>query len=241
MAGEPPVIDKLVLGARDGDVGVLTITFNRPDRLNAFTADGYREFAALLTEGVADPAVRVILVTGAGRAFCSGVDRAALEAGVAAAPALRVGFDELIPALATCPKPLIAAVHGYAVGFGFTMLLHFDFVLVADDARMRAPFVELGVIPEAASSVLLPERIGPQAAAWYLMTGEWIDAADAVRLGIAWRRCGSADDTRAEAVALARRLAAQPPEPVQAAKRLLVEGRRAAVLAAFAREQHPDE
>jgi enoyl-CoA hydratase/carnithine racemase len=112
---------------------------------------------------------------------------------------------------------------------------------VADDTRLRAPFVELGVIPEAASSVLLPERIGYQAAAWYLMTGEWIDAAEAVRLGIAWRACGSPADTLAEAGAVARRLAAQPPEPVQAAKRLLVEGRRDAVLAAFAREQVPGE
>ena len=119
------------------------------------------------------------------------------------------------------------------------MLLHFDLVLVAADARLRAPFVELGVTPEAASSALLPERIGWQPAAWYLMSGEWIDAAEAVRLGIAWRECGSPDDTLAEATAVARRLATGNPAAVQAAKRLLVEGRRDAVLAAFAREQNP--
>jgi len=231
-----------VLGARDdNDDGVLSITFNRPARLNAFTVTGYREFTQLLADGVADPAVHVILVTGAGRAFSSGVDLAALEAGPASLRELAVAFGDLVPALATCPKPLVAAVHGYAVGFGFTMLLHFDLVLVADDARLRAPFVELGVIPEAASSVLLPERIGYQAAAWYLMSGEWIDAAEAVRLGIALRACGSPEETLAAAGAVARRLAAQPPEPVQAAKRLLVEGRRDTVLAAFAREQGPGE
>jgi enoyl-CoA hydratase/carnithine racemase len=229
-----------ILGARDGD-GVLTITLNRPARLNAFTATGYREFAQLLADGVADPDVHVIVVTGAGRAFSSGVDVAALQGGPASHRELRAGFDEMVPALATCPKPLVAAVHGYAVGFGFTMLLHFDLVFVADDTRLRAPFVELGVIPEAASSVLLPERIGYQAAAWYLMSGDWIDAAEAVRLGIAWRACGTPDETLAAAGAVARRLAAQPPEPVQAAKRLLVEGRRDIVLAAFAREQGPGE
>ncbi|HZP30223.1 MAG TPA: enoyl-CoA hydratase/isomerase family protein [Acidimicrobiia bacterium] len=221
-----------------GDDGVLTVTFNRPDRLNAFTHAGYRQFLALLAHAASDPAVHVVLVRGAGRAFSSGVDVTALERkDRETLLELSHAFGELVPTLTTFPKPLVAAVHGYAVGFGCTMLLHFDLVLVADDARLRMPFVELGVTPEAASSVLLPDRIGWQPAAWHLLSGEWIDAPTAVQLGIAWRACGSPAATLAEARAIARRLADGDPAATQAAKRLLVEGRREAVLRAFAREQ----
>jgi enoyl-CoA hydratase/carnithine racemase len=230
-----PVVGQL------GDDHVLTVTLNRPDRLNAFTVDGYRHLTHLLAEAAADPAVHVVLVHGAGRAFSTGVDVAAAfgEGSEERRLELADAFGELVPALTTFPKPLIAAVHGYAVGFGCTMLFHFDLVLVAEDARLRTPFVELGVAPEAASSVLFPERAGWQAAAWYLLSGEWIDAPTAVRLGIAWRECGSPEATLGEARAVAARLAAGNPAATGAAKRLLVEGRRDPVLRAFAREQNP--
>jgi enoyl-CoA hydratase/carnithine racemase len=234
-------VDGHVVGALTDD-GVLTITLNRPDRLNSFTETGYRELIALLADAAVNPAVHVVLVHGAGRAFSSGVDVSAAfgDRDPATIDALADAFSELVPMLATFPKPLVAAVHGYAVGFGCTMLLHFDLVLVAHDARLRTPFVELGVSPEAASSVLLPERIGWQPAAWYLMSGEWIDAPTAVQLGIAWRECGSPDETLAEARAVAQRLATGNPDAVQSAKRLLVAGRRDAVLTAFARELNRD-
>jgi enoyl-CoA hydratase/carnithine racemase len=242
VAGDDPTTpdDAEVLGEL-GDDHVLTVTLNRPDRLNAFTVTGYHRLTHLLADAAADPAVHVVVVRGAGRAFSTGVDVAAAfgEGSEERRLELADAFGELVPALATFPKPMVAAVHGYAVGFGCTMLLHFDLVLVAADARLRLPFVELGVAPEAASSVLLPERIGWQPAAWYLMSGEWIDAPTAVRLGIAWRECGSPDQTLAEAVAVARRLAEGDPNATSAAKRLLVEGRRDPVLRAFAREQNP--
>jgi enoyl-CoA hydratase/carnithine racemase len=232
--------EQLVVGEL-GDDHVLTVTLNRPERLNAFTVAGYRQLTRLLAEAATDPAVHVVLVYGAGRAFSTGVDVSAAfgEGSEERRAELADAFAELVPALTTFPKPLLAAVHGYAVGFGCTMLLHFDLVLVAEDARLRMPFVELGVGPEAASSVLLPERVGWPDAAWYLLSGEWIDAPTAVRLGIAWRECGSPEATLDEARSVAARLAAGNPDATSAAKRLLVEGRRDPVLRALAREQNP--
>jgi enoyl-CoA hydratase/carnithine racemase len=240
MAPEEKPEERLVVGEL-GDDHVLDVTLNRPERLNSFTVAGYRQLTQLLAEAAADPAVHVVLVHGAGRAFSTGVDVAAAfgEGSEERRRELADAFGELVPALTTFPKPLLAAVHGYAVGFGCTMLLHFDLVLVADDARLRMPFVELGVGPEAASSVLLPERAGWQAAAWYLLSGEWIDGPTAVQLGIAWRECGSPEATLDEAHSVAARLAAGNPAATSAAKRLLVEGRRDPVLRAFAREQNP--
>ncbi|MCU1459652.1 MAG: enoyl-CoA hydratase/isomerase family protein [Actinomycetia bacterium] len=217
--------------------GVSRITFNRPERRNAFTAAGYRRFAALLRAAAADPGVAVVVVNGAGAAFCSGVDRAALADLQAGGSSEELGgtFVELLEALATFPKPLIGAVHGYAIGFGMTMLLHFDLVLVESGTRMRLPFVELGVAPEAGSSYLLPARVGAQTAAWLLMSGDWVDAPTAVELGLAWREYPA--PVLEQGLAVARQLASGSPAALEAAKRLLVAGRLEPVLAAFDRER----
>ncbi len=134
-------------------------------------------------------------------------------------------------------KPLVAAVQGPAVGFGATLLLHCDLVLVANDARLRFPFTFLQTSPEAASSVLLPLLAGPQRAAELLFTSRWVDSAEAVDLGLALRRCPP-DRLGAEAITLADAVAAQPPVAVAAAKRLLRSGRADAVRAALARERN---
>jgi enoyl-CoA hydratase/carnithine racemase len=125
---------------------------------------------------------------------------------------------------ATFPKPLIAAVNGLAVGIGCTILAHCDIVLVADSARLRAPFVSLGVVPEAASSRLLPERMGWQAAAELLFTAQWLDADAAVDTGIARRKVAH-ERLLDEALDLARRIAAMPITSLVETKKLLLDAR----------------
>jgi len=229
-----PRRDALVLVS--DHAAVRTLTLNRPSRLNAFTADSYRSLARLLVEADGDALIRVVLLRGAGRAFSSGVDLHALHERPEAGGELGETFDELLDVLVSLQKPLVGAVHGAAVGFGATILLHCDLVLVADDARLRFPFTSLHTAPEAGSSLLLPSLAGPQRAAELLFTSRWIDAPDAVEAGIALRRCAP-ERLAAEAMELATTVAAQPPDAVAAAKRLLRAGRSDAVRAAMDRER----
>ena len=230
--------DQLVL-ADDADT-VRTLTLNRPSRLNAFTADSYRLLAARLGEADGDTRVHVVVLRGAGRAFCSGVDVELLGADERIPQRGGPGdlleeFQRLMDALTTLTKPLVAAVNGPAVGIGATILLHCDVVLVADGARLRFPFTSLRTAPEAGSSWLLREAVGPQRAAELLYTARWVEADEAVALGLAVRRCPP-ESLGDEAQALALTMAAQPPAAVAAAKRLLRAGRADAVKAAVERE-----
>jgi enoyl-CoA hydratase/carnithine racemase len=215
---------------------VRVLTLNQPDRLNAFTPSSYRLLASLLAEAGADDDVAVVLLTGAGRAFCSGVDLVTLAESADAATEFGSTFDVLLDSLIEFPKPLVAAVHGVAVGIGFTMLLHCDVVLVADDARLRAPFTALGTSPEAGSSWLLPEAVGAQRAAELILTARWFEAAEAVEWGLAAQSC-TPDSLWDIANELTREIAAHAPAATQAAKRLLREGRTEPVRAALARER----
>lgn len=224
--------DQLVLQEDDGPVRVLSL--NRPTRLNSFTAASYRRLTELLNTAAAAPDVLVVILRGQGRAFCSGVDLEEISG--EGGRELGATFDALIDALVGFGKPLVAAVHGPAVGFGATILLHCDAVLVADDARLRFPFTSLGTAPEAGSSVLLPAAVGPQRAAELVFTSRWIEAPDAVRYGLALSCCPR-DQLDAEAGALAARIAQQPSAAVAAAKRLLRSSREEIVRAASARER----
>jgi enoyl-CoA hydratase/carnithine racemase len=231
---DSPLSDRLVLAE---DVGaVRTLTFNRPTRLNAFTSASYRRLTTLLREAAGDADVRVVLLRGEGRAFSSGVDLEELSGGPDGSLALRDSFDQLIDALVDYPKPLIAAVHGPAVGFGATVLLHCDLVLVADDARLRFPFTSLGTAPEAGSSALLPAAIGPQRAAELLFTSRWMGAIEAVDIGLALA-CYPREHVHGEARALAQRIAHQPAAAVESVKRLLRSGRAEMIRDASARER----
>jgi enoyl-CoA hydratase/carnithine racemase len=227
--------DQLVLVGDDG--AVRTLTLNRPSRLNAFTADSYRVLAEQLGRAERDEGVHVIVLRGAGRAFCSGVDLDVVSVGPQEATALRQAFERLVDALTSLTTPLIAAVHGPAVGIGATILLHCDVVLVADNARLRFPFTSLRTTPEAGSSLLLPAVVGPQRAAELLYTTRWVDAAEAVAIGLAWRCCAT-DRLEDETKDLAVTIAAQPRAAVAAAKRLLRAGRADAVEDAVGRELH---
>jgi enoyl-CoA hydratase/carnithine racemase len=181
------VADNKVLRV-DDDGPVRLLTLDRPEARNAFNKALYDAVRLTLDEAAADDTTSVCVITGAGDIFSAGQDLKAL-AGFKDNPEEAHGFDPFARALAAFDKPLIAAVNGAAVGVGTTMLLHCDVVLVSDTARFKLPFAGLGLIPEAASSLLLPAAIGPQAANYLLLTGDWMDAEAAVTRGLAWQRC----------------------------------------------------
>ncbi|MCL4683887.1 enoyl-CoA hydratase/isomerase family protein [Myxococcota bacterium] len=213
--------------------GVLTLTWNRPQRKNAFNEQLWRETRDALREARADDRVRTVIVTGAGEAFSAGQDLGEM----AAPPRTPDGpaFPSFLDELVSFDKPLLAAVNGVGVGIGLTMLLHCDIVWIASEARLRAPFVTLGVVPEAASSYLLPLQLGHQHAAELLYTAEWLDAEACRELGIASRILPR---TRLlpELQALATRIAAQPLGALRHTKRLLLAVRADGIGAARARE-----
>jgi enoyl-CoA hydratase/carnithine racemase len=216
---------------------VRVLTLDRPDALNAFDNPLYRAASEALRDASADRGVACVIVTGAGRAFSAGQDLAEMRTiDPAGGEAEEHGFATFFRALSTFDKPLLAAVNGVGVGIGLTLLLHADLVIMADHARVRAPFTALGVVPEAASSLLLPLRVGDQHAAHALFTSSWIDAEAALATGLAWRvvPAGELLDT---ALAVGAEIAAMPISSLVATKRLLLAARADAVAAANRREQ----
>jgi len=218
---------------------VRLLTFDRPDKRNAFDTVLYRAVAAALDEARADDSIHVVVVTGSGTSFSAGQDldeMATLATAVDTGEAAESGFPALLDALQAFDKPLVAAVNGVAVGVGFTMLPHCDLVLASTDARFRAPFAPMGVPPEAASSYLFPLRMGWQQAAHVLLTGEWLDAAAAQRAGIVWRIVPG-DGLVTEALAEATTIAQSPLSALRAIKGAMLAGQADAVSAARAREE----
>jgi enoyl-CoA hydratase/carnithine racemase len=198
--------------------GICELRFDRPEKRNAITHRMYQALAAGLHAARVDEAVRVVLLSGAGASFCAGNDLNDFVSGppfTSAHPVM-----DVLRTLATFDKPLVAAVHGPTVGIGVTLLLHCDLVVAAQGTQLIMPFVALGLVPEAGSSLLLPQLVGQQRAAELLLLGEPLDAAAAARLGLVNRVVG-ADKLLDEARALARRLAGQPPEALRATRRLL--------------------
>lgn len=219
-----------LLVADDGRVR--TITLHRPERFNAFTAEAYDTLADALLTADSSEGVHAIVLTGAGPGFCSGVDLDALRSGDMAA--FGRTFQRLLDALIDLRTPLVAAVHGPAVGFGATILLHCDVVVVADDARIRFPFTQLGTAPEAGSSLLLAAAIGAQRASEILLTSRWVSGAEAAAIGLATQSL-PADAVLERALAIATSISEQHLDAVIAAKQLLRAG-AADVRAAIARE-----
>lgn len=211
---------------------VRTIRWNRPDALNALSLelwDGTRD----ALRSAADDGVGCVLVTGTGRAFTVGQDLAEMTDPRHGDPSR--GFRGLMAALQGLDVPLVAAVNGLAVGFGTTFLPWCDVVVAASSARFRVPFVSLGVTTEAASSVTLPAVMGAERAARFVLTGQWLSAAEAAAAGLVGEVVE--DDALLEvAGAMAGRIAAQPPNALRATTRLLHAGRDAAWGAAMARE-----
>ncbi len=214
------------------DDGVRLVTWTRPDALNAMSIEMWNGTRDALDSAV-DDGIRCIVLTGEGRAFTVGQDLGEFGDPRHAEP--DGGFRGLMRALTEVQVPLVAAANGMGVGFGLTVLPWCEIVLVGPDARFKATFVGLGVTTEAAASVTLAEAMGPQAAAWYLLTGDWISAEDAVRHGLALRMVDG-DQVLPEALSIARRLADQPPIALRTTTRLLRDRRRQSWLDAIDRE-----
>jgi enoyl-CoA hydratase/carnithine racemase len=225
--------DESILRSVEG--GVALMTLNRPSRRNAFDDAMYRHLAGALDAAREDDAIRVALVTGEGTAFSAGQDLGEMGGATRAAGFATHGFGVFLDSLIAFDKPLVAAVNGVGVGVGLTMLLHCDFVLMSSEARLRAPFTTLGVVPEAASSYLLPLLVGVRAATDILFSAGWISAERALALGIATEVCAPAD-LLPTARAKAAELAALPLGSLRHTKRLLLATRAEQVRAANARE-----
>ncbi|HEY6472307.1 MAG TPA: enoyl-CoA hydratase/isomerase family protein [Acidimicrobiales bacterium] len=218
--------------------GVRVIAFARPEVRNAFDTQMYHEVTEALRAADADDAVGAVVFTGRGSAFTSGQDlaeMAAIATGTAVEGAGQ-GFMGLLDVLCDLSVPLLAAVNGVAVGLGFTLLAHCDLVLVAEDARLRVPFAELGVPAEAASSFLFPAAMGWQHAARILLTSDWVSADELVALGLALHTSASGA-VLDETVELAARVAAHPRAATRAITSLMRAARRDAVFEANRREQ----
>ncbi|CAN7573809.1 enoyl-CoA hydratase-related protein [Phenylobacterium sp. LjRoot225] len=200
--------------------GVLTITLNRPERKNALTMDMYQTFGGAIDAANDDRDVRAVLIQANGDMFTAGHDVSEFaEINAGEAPGQPSG-EPLLLALANARKPLVAAVHGRAVGIGLTMLLHCDLVYVAEAALLSAPFVNLALAPEAASSLLLPARIGHVRAFELFALGRTIDGRTAEAWGLA-NAALPADEVQAHARAAAQALARQPPAAVAITKALM--------------------
>ena len=203
--------------------GVLTLTMNRPDKKNALTRAMYQSLGDAIDQAAFDKDVRCILIQANGDMFTAGndlADFAAVNAGEANASEARRGGNPLLAALARAKTPLIAAVNGRAVGVGVTMLLHCDLVYVSEETLLTTPFVNLALVPEAASSMTLPSRIGHTRAFSMFVLGEAVDAKKAVDWGIANAAVPLAD-LRAKALAAAEAVAARPPAAVTITKALM--------------------
>lgn len=223
---------KSVLRALDDD-GVLLATLNRPEKKNAFNDEQWDALGDCLNEAREDPAVAVVVLTGAGGNFSSGVDLSSFteERPLPRADGKASAFHALVDAVFAFDKPLVAAVRGVAVGGGCTLAVASDIVYVGESVRMRLPFANLGLVPEIGSSYTLQANIGRQLAAELMFTAEWIDAARAVEVGIAAR---SYPDDRVldEALAKAREIAQWPVSALRGIKRTLQAAHRANIEAA---------
>jgi enoyl-CoA hydratase/carnithine racemase len=206
-----------ILISNDGPIR--KIRMNRPEKKNALTLVMYEAMAVAIEEAGTEASVRCLLLAGAPEVFCAGNDLndfvAMAQGGTLGKPIVR-----FLHALARCEKPLVAAVSGVAVGIGTTMLLHCDQVIASDNAMLLTPFVSLGLLPEAGSSLIAPRLMGHARAFSLLVMGKPLSAADAKAAGIV-NDVVPAAELDAQSLAVAREIAALPPEGVMAARKLM--------------------
>ena len=212
--------------------GVRLVTWNRPDALNAMNLDLWDGTRDALNSARTD-GISCVVLTGKGRAFNVGQDLGEMT-DPRHADETR-GFRGLMSAIAGIEVPLLAAVNGLAVGFGVTVLPWCEIALASTQARFRTPFVGLGVTTEAGSSVTLPAVMGAQAAAHFVLTGEWLSAEDAHASGLVWRLVAP-DSLVPQTMAIAEKIAAQPPNALRTTTKLMRAGRTASWNDAIERE-----
>ena len=208
--------------------GVVTLTLNRPEKLNAFTIELHQALAAALDQTAADESVRAVLLTGAGRGFCAGQDlqaRAGAIADAAGAPfdgggTIEAWYNPLVRRIRAMRQPVICAVNGVAAGAGANLALACDIVLAARSASFIQAFSRIGLVPDTGGSFFLPRLVGRARAAALLMTGDKLAAEDAAAWGMIWRVVED-EALMAEARALAARLAGQPTRALGLIKQLL--------------------
>ena len=198
---------------------VRKIRMNRPEKKNALTLAMYEAMAAAIEDAGTDTSVRCLLIAGAPDIFCAGNDLNDFVA-MARTGALGNPIVRFLHALARCEKPLVAAVSGAAVGIGTTMLLHCDQVIASDSAVLLTPFVSLGLLPEAGSSLIAPRLMGHVRAFSLLVMGKSLSAEAAKSVGII-NAIVPAAELNAQSLAAARDIAALPAESVSAARRLM--------------------
>jgi enoyl-CoA hydratase/carnithine racemase len=220
----------------DGRVRVLTL--DRPDALNAFNEALYDVTTEALIDAASAPDVAVVVLTGSGRAFSAGTDVIEMASRTTNPDEFQTGthgFPGMVDQLAAFPKPLVCAVNGLALGIGATLLGYADLVFMATDARVRCPFTDLAVAPEAASSYLFPLLVGRQNASWLLMSSEWFSAEECLQMGLAWRVV-EADRLLPATMDVAQHLAAKPIASLVETKRTIASAHRELIAAARRRE-----
>jgi enoyl-CoA hydratase/carnithine racemase len=217
--------DKIVLIERDG--AIATLTLNRPDRLNALNTPLLTGLRDAMQELAADDSLHAVIITGAGRAFCAGADLSDMSGFTERSgddpsrAQIRSVFDDLEEVFEAFPKPLIAAVNGLGVGFGFTLLGYCDHVFVAEGARLRTPFSQLGLCPEASASYTFPMRMGWAEASRALLMGEWFSAGEVVASGLA-QQVVAPDRLMETTREFASRYAQCPLQSLRATKELML-------------------
>jgi len=207
------------------EAGVQTITLNRPDKLNAFIPEMHQELRRALEQALDDAAIRAVLLTGAGRAFCAGQDLSQRKVDPGAAPidlsvSLGSYYNPLVRRLRELPKPVVCAVNGVAAGAGANIALACDVVLAARSASFVQSFARLGLVPDSGGTWFLPRLVGPARAMGLALLAEPLRAEDAERWGLIWKVLDD-DQLVPEAVALARKLAAGPTKGYGLIKRAL--------------------
>lgn len=202
MTSEAPKNGQAIVERKDG---ILYLTMDNPSKKNAISRDMYLQMAGALNEVATDHDIRAVLIRGSGGVFSSGNDVSGFNTPAGEVPAPQ----QFISALVRFPKPIVAQVEGLAVGIGVTMLLHCDLIYVAEDCKLRMPFVNLGVVPEAGSSYLLPRLMGAAKAAELILLGKMFSGAEAEKLGIATAAM-PADQVAGAAEAAAAALVKQP-------------------------------
>ena len=200
--------------------GVIALTLNRPDRLNALTAPMLGALRAALVEAEADPGIRAVLLHGAGRGFCAGQDLAEVSPGQDLGDTLEQRLNPLIRALHASRLPVVCAVGGVAAGAGANLALACDIVLAAQSARFIQSFIRIGLIPDGGGTHALPRLAGDARARGMALLGEPVSGAQAEAWGLVWQALPD-DDLLPEAERLAAHLAAQPAEALALTKRAL--------------------
>ena len=193
------------------EAGVLTLTLNRPDKLNAFTPEMHKLLRDALEQALDDQGVRAVLLTGAGRGFCAGQDLSERKADAPIDLSVSLGsnYNPLVRRLRALPKPVVCAVNGIAAGAGANIALACDIVLAARSASFVQSFAKLGLVPDSGGTYFLPRLVGTARAMGLALLGERLSAEDAERWGLIWKVC---DDARLtdEATEIARCLAVGP-------------------------------